>query len=59
MAKNKSLRTFQIEDSVWNQFKKKAGSTGKSASSVLVELVNNYINSNPDQIDNTGTNYIT
>ena len=59
MTKNKSLRTFQIEDSVWNKFKKKAGSKGKSASSVLVELVNNYINSTPDQIDNTGTNYIT
>ena len=43
MAKNKSLRTFQIEDSVWNQFKMKAGSKGKSASSVLVELVNIYI----------------
>ena len=57
--KNKSLRTFQIEDSVWNQFRMKAGSTGKSASSVLVELVNNYINSTPDQIDNTATNYIT
>ena len=57
--KNKSLRTFQIEDSAWNQFKRKAGSTGKSASSVLVELVNNYINSIPDQIDNTATNYIT
>ena len=32
MFKNKSLRTFQIEDSVWNQFKMKAGTTGKSAS---------------------------
>ncbi len=59
MVKNKSLRTFQIEDSVWNKFKMKAGSTGKSASSVLVELVNNYITSTPDQIDNTATNYIT
>ena len=59
MAKNKSLRTFQIEDSVWNKFKRKAGGKGKSASSVLVELVNNYINSTPDQIDNTATNYIT
>ena len=59
MSENKSLRTFQIEDSVWNKFKRKAGSTGKSASSVLVELVNNYINSTPDQIDNTATNYIT
>ena len=59
MAKNKSLRTFQIEDSVWNKFRMKAGSKGKSASSVLVELVNNYITSTPDQIDNTGTNYIT
>ena len=56
--KNKSLRTFQIEDSLWNKFKMKAGSTGKSASSVLVELVNNYITSTPDQIDNTATNYI-
>ena len=59
MAKNKSLRTFQIEDSVWNKFRMKAGSKGKSASSVLVELVNNYITSTPDQIDNTDTNYIT
>ena len=59
IAKNKSLPTFQIEDSVWNQFRMKAGSKGKSASSVLVELVNIYINSNPYQIDNTGTNYIT
>ena len=59
MTKNKSLRTFQIEDSVWNQFKMKAGSTGKSASSVLVELVNNYIASTPDEINNTGINYIT
>ena len=59
MAKNKSLRTFQIEDSVWNQFKRKAGSTGKSASSVLVELVNNYINSIPDEINDTANNYIT
>ena len=37
----------------------KAGSRGKSASSVLVELVNNYINSTPDQIHNTANNYIT
>ena len=59
MSKNKSLRTFQIEDSVWNKFKRKAGSEGKSASSVLVELVNNYITNNPDMIDNTATNYIT
>ena len=59
MAKNKSLRTFQIEDSVWNKFRMKAGSKGKSASSVLVELVNSYINSTPEQIDNTATNYIT
>ena len=50
MAKNKSLRTFQIEDSTWNQFRMKAGSKGKSASSVLVELVNNYITSTPEQI---------
>ena len=59
MAKNKSLRTFQIEDSVWNKLRMKAGSKGKSASSVLVELVNSYITSTPDQIDNTVNNYIT
>ena len=59
MAKNKSLRTFQIEDRVWNQFRMKAGSKGKSASSVLVELVNSYINSTPDQIDNIANSYIT
>ena len=59
MTKNKSLRTFQIEDNVWNQFRMKAGSKGKSASSVLVELVNNYIASTPHEINNTGTSYIT
>ena len=59
MSKNKSLRTFQIEVSAWNKFRMKAGSKGKSASSILVELVNNYINSTPDQVDNTATNYIT
>ena len=58
MTKNKSLRTFQIEDSVWNQFRMKAGSKGKSASSVLVELVNNYITSTPEQINDTANNYI-
>lgn len=44
----KKLATFKIDDTLWNQFKAKAESTGTNASALIVEFIASYIDGGID-----------